>query len=148
MNVHFFRWIKKSFPRTTTRTNKPFLIPRQRSLAVKNRKNHIIFHHTQSFKKTQINFNLFGWPKGFCHPLRQLWIVDLARCQTIFVWFKDIIVFISGHAFALIFVYLRHGKIHSSEEWICQWPNDFHVFIYIYIFVYIRSTIYYDFRLR
>ena len=45
MNVHFFRGIKKSFPttrtrtsttRTTTTTNKPFLRPRQRSLAVKN----------------------------------------------------------------------------------------------------------------
>ena len=43
MNVHFFRGIQKSFPRTrtttttrtTTRTNKPFLRPRQRSLAVK-----------------------------------------------------------------------------------------------------------------
>ena len=40
MNVHFFRGIQKSFPRkrttTTTTTNKPFLRPRQRSLAVKN----------------------------------------------------------------------------------------------------------------
>ena len=37
--VHFFRGIQKSFPRTTTRTtttNKPFLRPRQRSLAIKN----------------------------------------------------------------------------------------------------------------
>ena len=32
VNVHFFRGIGKSFPRTT---NKPFLRPRQRSLAVK-----------------------------------------------------------------------------------------------------------------
>ena len=39
MNVHFFRGIQKSFPRTrktTTTTNKPSLRPRQRSLAVKN----------------------------------------------------------------------------------------------------------------
>ena len=40
VNVHFFRGVQKSFPRTrttTTRTtNKPFLRPRQRSLAVKN----------------------------------------------------------------------------------------------------------------
>ena len=34
MNVHFFCGIQKSFPATTT-TNKPFLRPRQRSLAVK-----------------------------------------------------------------------------------------------------------------
>ena len=33
--VQFFRGIQKSFPRTTT-TNKPFLRPRERSLAVKN----------------------------------------------------------------------------------------------------------------
>ena len=42
MNVHFFRGIQKSFPRArttkTTKTNKPFLRPRQRSLAVKNSK--------------------------------------------------------------------------------------------------------------
>ena len=31
----FFRGIQKRFPRTTTKTNKPFLRPRQRSLAVK-----------------------------------------------------------------------------------------------------------------
>ena len=39
VNVHFFRGIRKSFPRTRTRTtttNKPFIRPRQRSLAVKN----------------------------------------------------------------------------------------------------------------
>ena len=43
VKVHFFRGIGKSFPRTrttttprtTTTTNKPFLRPRQRSLAVK-----------------------------------------------------------------------------------------------------------------
>ena len=43
-NVHFFRGIQKSFPRTRTRTritttttttNKPFPRPRQRSLVVK-----------------------------------------------------------------------------------------------------------------
>ena len=40
VNVHFFRGIQKSFPRTrktTTTTNKPSLRPRQRSIAVKNR---------------------------------------------------------------------------------------------------------------
>ena len=26
----------------------------------------------KSFQKTQIYFNLFGWPRGFCHPLRPL----------------------------------------------------------------------------
>ena len=38
MKVHLFRGIEKSFPRTTTTTttNKPFLRPRQRSLAIKN----------------------------------------------------------------------------------------------------------------
>ena len=38
MNVHFFRGIQKSFPRTRTptTTNKPLLRSRQRSLAVKN----------------------------------------------------------------------------------------------------------------
>ena len=38
VNVHFFRGIQKSFPRTrtTTATNKPFLWPRHRSLALKN----------------------------------------------------------------------------------------------------------------
>ena len=37
VNVHFFRGIQKSFPRTrTTITNKPFRRPRQGSLAVKN----------------------------------------------------------------------------------------------------------------
>ena len=35
VNVHFFGGIQKSFPRTTT-AYKPFLIPRQQSLAVKN----------------------------------------------------------------------------------------------------------------
>ena len=35
VNVHFFCGIQKSFPRTRTTTNKPFLRPRQRSLAVK-----------------------------------------------------------------------------------------------------------------
>ena len=34
VNVHFFCGIQKSFPTRTT-TNKPFLRPRQRSLAVK-----------------------------------------------------------------------------------------------------------------
>ena len=38
VNVHFFRGIQKSFltRRTRTTTNKPFLRPRQRSLAVNN----------------------------------------------------------------------------------------------------------------
>ena len=44
----FFREIQKSFPRTRSTINKPFLRPRQRSLALKNhekrKKYRIIFH--------------------------------------------------------------------------------------------------------
>ena len=29
--------------------------------------------YTQKLQKTQIYVNLFGWPRGFCHPFRPLW---------------------------------------------------------------------------
>ena len=44
----------------------------------------------KSFQKTQIYFNLFGWPRGFCHPFRPLCIVcplvALYRHRFKFIW--------------------------------------------------------------
>ena len=56
VNVHFFRGIQKSFPttRTTTTTNRTFLRPRQRNLAVKNELHHMkLSRHPGT--KTQVN---------------------------------------------------------------------------------------------
>ena len=88
VNVHFFCGIQKSFPTrtttTTTTTNKPFLRPRQRSLAVKNCKFYRIQFHSlikRSLDKQILSFMFwsesmmieFSWALQWKKP----WYVSL-----------------------------------------------------------------------
>ena len=44
----------------------------------------------KGFQKEQIYFNLFGWPKGLCHPLWPLWIGSYTQNPTFDnVWFSS-----------------------------------------------------------
>ena len=54
VNVHFFGGIQKSFPRTTT-TNKSFIRPRQRSLAVKK----VLFWYRKTLERWKIKLFYF-----------------------------------------------------------------------------------------